>query len=164
MLASADGPLLQAASRLRRRRCPSGSVDDSSKYVKIGHGRVRRFVRVYMTCPAFSNQGQKWLLPRHFRRQAARRCTRRYSSRVCEVRCPTITHRRRSSLSKTREATLVCARGRLYAAGKPGAHALAASTAAPRAGLTYASSLTRPSLSPMSAKNLRLRRRRHPDR
>ena len=42
----------------------------------------------------------------------------------------------------------------LYAAGNPFAHALAASTAAQRAGLTYASSLTRPSLGPMSAKNL----------
>jgi hypothetical protein len=110
--------------------------------------------------PNFAWSPLKWLLPRHFRRQEARRCTRRYDSRVCEARCPNITHRRRSSLSKTREATLVCARGRLYAAGKPGAHALAASTAAPRAGLTYASSLTRPSLSPMSAKDLRLPRER----
>ena len=45
----------------------------------------------------------------------------------------------------------------LYAAGNPFAHALAASTAAQRAGLTYASSLTRPSLGPMSAKKSSLR-------
>ena len=51
-----------------------------------------------------------------------------------------------------------------FAAGKPGAHALAASTAAPRAGLTYASSLTRPSLGPMSAKNLRSPRERNDER
>ena len=46
---------------------------------------------------------------------------------------------------------------KLYAAGNPFAHALAASTAAPRAGLPYASSLTRPSLGPMSAKKPSLR-------
>ena len=37
MLASADAPLLQAASRSRRRRRSSGSVDDSSKQVEISH-------------------------------------------------------------------------------------------------------------------------------
>ena len=52
----------------------------------------------------------------------------------------------------------------LYAAGNPFAHALAASTAAPRAGLPYASSLTRPSLGPMSAKNLRSPRERNDER
>ena len=53
---------------------------------------------------------------------------------------------------------------KLYAAGNPFAHALAASTAAPRAGLPYASSLTRPSLGPMSAKNLRSPRERNDER
>ena len=50
---------------------------------------------------------------------------------------------------------------KLYAAGNPFAHALAASTAASRAGLPYASSLTRPSLGPMSASSLHSPRERN---
>ncbi len=56
-------------------------------------------------------------------------------------------------MSKTREATWFARAGRLYAAGKPGAHALAASTAARRAGLAYASPLTRPLLGPDVRRN-----------
>ena len=149
----------------------------------------------------------KWLLPRHFRRQKARRCTRRLEpASYCRSATSTIGQRwrlgnRRKCCGSALRARWPVTRPRTPAQRAPvapsttlpagiaiyythilfahlpagrqkklqyprcrranqrnaGAHALAASTAAQRAGLTYASSLTRPSLGPMSAKKPSLR-------
>ena len=92
-------------------RCPPGSVD--GLVLIASKNRPPPASCGYLTCHRIfiAKKTLKWLLPRHFRRQEARRCTRRYSSRVCEARCLNVTHRRRSSVEDQRGYLTLRARG-----------------------------------------------------